>query len=51
MPSLCQGVSQRLSARPGNAKALQGVQGLSEEEAVMEAFEENAHDLMRVGGK
>ncbi|MHB1421792.1 MAG: glutamate synthase large subunit [Gemmataceae bacterium] len=25
--------------------------GLSEEEAVMAAFEENAHDLMRVGGK
>jgi hypothetical protein len=24
---------------------------LSEEEAVMAAFEENAHDLMRVGGK
>jgi glutamate synthase (ferredoxin) len=26
-------------------------QGLSEEEAIMAAFEENAHDLMRVGGK
>jgi glutamate synthase (ferredoxin) len=26
-------------------------QGLSEEEAVMAAFEENAHDLARVGGK
>jgi glutamate synthase (ferredoxin) len=25
--------------------------GLSDEEAVMAAFEENAHDLMRVGGK
>jgi glutamate synthase domain-containing protein 2/glutamate synthase domain-containing protein 1/glutamate synthase domain-containing protein 3 len=26
-------------------------EGLSDEEAVMAAFEENAHDLMRVGGK
>ena len=26
-------------------------QGLSEEEAIMAAFEENAHDLARVGGK
>jgi glutamate synthase (ferredoxin) len=25
--------------------------GLSEEEAIMAAFEENAHDLARVGGK
>ena len=25
--------------------------GLSEEEAVMAAFEENSHDLARVGGK
>jgi len=26
-------------------------QGLADEEAIMAAFEENAHDLMRVGGK
>jgi glutamate synthase (ferredoxin) len=26
-------------------------QGLPEEEAIMAAFEENAHDLARVGGK
>jgi glutamate synthase (ferredoxin) len=26
-------------------------QGLSDEEAIMAAFEENAHDLMRIGGK
>jgi glutamate synthase (ferredoxin) len=26
-------------------------QGLAEEEAIMAAFEENAHDTMRVGGK
>ena len=26
-------------------------QGLSDEEAIMAAFEENAHDLARVGGK
>ena len=26
-------------------------QGLSDEEAVMAAFEENAHDLARAGGK
>ena len=25
-------------------------QGLADEEAIMAAFEENAHDLMRVGG-
>jgi glutamate synthase (ferredoxin) len=25
--------------------------GLSEEEAIMAAFEENAHDLARVGGR
>jgi glutamate synthase (ferredoxin) len=26
-------------------------QGLDDDEAIMAAFEENAHDLMRVGGK
>ena len=26
-------------------------QGLAEEEAIMAAFEENAHDLARAGGK
>ena len=26
-------------------------QGLSEDEAIMAAFEENAHDLARAGGK
>ena len=32
-------------------KRFQAAQGLSDEEAIMAAFEENAHDLARSGGR